>query len=85
MLRSYAYAAWQGGGNSEAAIAWGEAGRAAFLAGYAGAGEIDPSDHEALLTAYTIDKAAYEAVYEQRNRPGWVDIPLAALREIAAG
>ena len=85
MLRSYAYAAWQGGGNSEAAIAWGEAGRAAFLAGYAGAGEIDPSDHEALLTAYTIDKAAYEAVYEQRNRPDWVGIPLAALQELAAG
>ncbi len=85
MLRSYTYAAWQGGGNSEAAIIWGEACREAFLAGYASAGDIDPADHEVLLTAYTIDKAAYEAVYEQRNRPDWVQIPLTALREIATG
>ncbi len=85
MLRSYAYAAWQGGGNSVAAMAWGQACRAAFLSGYASGGDIDPSDHEVLLTAYTIDKAAYEAVYEQRNRPDWVEIPMAALREIAAG
>lgn len=84
MLRSYSYAAWQGAGNTDAAIAWGDAGRAAFLAGYAQAGDIDPADHQVLLTAYTIDKAAYEAVYEQRNRPDWVEIPLSALREIAA-
>lgn len=42
-------------------------------------------DHEVLLTAYVIDKAAYEAVYEQRNRPDWIDIPLTALRAIAGG
>ena len=84
MLRSYAYAAWQGGGNSDAAIAWGADCRAAFLSGYAASGDIDPADHEVLLTAYTIDKAAYEAVYEQRNRPDWIEIPLTALRVIAA-
>ena len=28
------------------------------------------------------DKAVYEAVYEARNRPTWVDIPLAALQKI---
>ena len=84
MLRSYAYASWQGGGNSEAARAWEQECRAAFLDGYAQAGGIDPADHEVLLTAYTIDKAAYEAVYEQRNRPDWIEIPLTALRVIAA-
>ena len=85
MLRSFDYAAWQGGGNSDEAVAWGDASRAAFLAGYAQAGDLDPVDHEVLLTAYVIDKAAYEAVYEQRNRPDWIDIPLTALRAIAGG
>ena len=83
MLRSYAYASWQGGGNSEAAQAWQQECRAAFLDGYAQAGGIDPADHEVLLTAYTIDKAAYEAVYEQHNRPDWIEIPLTALRAVA--
>ncbi|WP_314646698.1 maltokinase N-terminal cap-like domain-containing protein [uncultured Microbacterium sp.] len=35
-----------------------------------------------LLNAYVADKAVYEAVYEKRNRPGWVSIPLQALGEI---
>lgn len=32
-----------------------------------------------------IDKAAYEAVYEKRNRPQWLSIPLSALGEYASG
>ncbi|MDR0783607.1 MAG: phosphotransferase [Propionibacteriaceae bacterium] len=55
--------------------------RSAFLAGYLGT---QPLQRE-LLTAYEIDKAIYEFVYEARNRPAWVDIPRQALLEIVLG
>lgn len=41
-----------------------------------------PADERTLLNAYIADKAVYEAVYEKRNRPAWVAIPLEALGEI---
>ena len=50
-----------------------------FLAGYGMPAEAD------LLTAFLIDKAAFEVLYEKRNRPDWVHIPLRALRDLAAG
>ncbi len=62
------------------AAEWAARNRAAFLEAYAterGTG-VDP-DADALLAAYLADKIVYEAVYEARNRPGWVSIPLAAL------
>jgi maltokinase len=37
-----------------------------------------------MVRAYEADKAIYEVVYETRNRPDWVDIPLRAVAALAA-
>jgi trehalose synthase-fused probable maltokinase len=37
------------------------------------------AEADGLLAAYTLDKAIYELAYELRNRPDWVEVPLAAL------
>ncbi len=80
MLRSFDYArSAHAEPASPAAVGWAEAARAAFLAGYGSQGDADA----AVLTAYEVDKAVYEVLYELRNRPGWVDIPLRAVREAA--
>ena len=62
------------------AAEWAERNRAAFLSAYA-RGDLTV-DQETLLSAYVADKAVYEVVYEARNRPGWVEIPLDAIRRI---
>lgn len=51
-----------------------------FLVAYAG-GELTPQQRT-LLDAYVADKAVYECVYETRNRPAWLAIPLAAVARI---
>lgn len=85
MLRSFAYAAALGGAaaDPEAVAGWQVECEAAFLRGYTESGAADPEADEAILVAYTVDKAAYEAVYEKRNRPDWLEIPLSALRALA--
>lgn len=54
----------------------------AFCSGYAEVSDADPRDSGALLRAYTLDKALYEVVYESRNRPGWVPVPMGAVERI---
>ena len=45
----------------------------------------DHQDGEAaLLTLFTIEKAAYELCYEAANRPMWIGVPLSGLAELAA-
>lgn len=53
---------------------WFAQARSAFLTGYLGS-----SLAPAALTVYEIDKAVYELIYETRNRPNWVKIPLQAI------
>ncbi len=91
MLRSFDYAAGatlrQFGTSdhlSYRANEWSSRNRAAFVDGYASTGATKPSDHAVLLRAYETDKAVYEAVYEARNRPLWLSIPLQAVARLAA-
>jgi maltokinase len=60
------------------AAEWAERNRAEFLAGYSAGGGGIRGDDAVLLRALELSKAAYEVVYEARNRPSWLPIPLAA-------
>lgn len=84
MLRSFAYAADSvPAGTTTDVHVWAADARAGFLAGYAERHGGPPDD--ALLRAFELDKALYETVYEARNRPDWVHIPLAAVQRISRG
>lgn len=61
---------------------WSERNKNHFLVAYAG-GE-PTADQRVLLDAYVADKAVYETVYETRNRPSWLSIPLQAVARIGA-
>ena len=58
---------------------WARETRAAFLDGYIAVSGTDLRAHRALLDAFELDKAVYEAMYEARNRPTWLPIPLTAV------
>ncbi len=76
MLRSFDYAGALGGGADGST--WAADCREAFLAGYAEAAGADVLD-DTLLRALVLDKAVYEAIYEARNRPDWLHVPLAGI------
>jgi maltokinase len=62
---------------------WADRNRTAFCRGYAEEGGADPAAGEVLLRAFEYDKAVYEVLYEARNRPSWLHIPLSSLRHTA--
>ena len=70
------------GEDSEARRRWAERNKNHFLYAYAGGALTD--EQQTLLDAYVADKAVYETVYETRNRPTWVQIPLQAVARIGA-
>jgi predicted trehalose synthase len=61
---------------------------ASFLRGYLEAAdgaaflpEAEP-ELDGLLTIYLLEKAVYELGYELNNRPDWVHLPLAGIRQL---
>ena len=104
MLRSFSYAAWSaslGYAASrperpacpvEAALAWEEVVRAAFLDAYLTTMEGSPSlpadDGHAydLIELFELEKLLYEIGYEAAHRPNWLSIPLnGLLRKLETG
>jgi maltokinase len=81
MLRSFDYAAGSVhlADPDVDASAWAAGCRDAFLEGYASVAGSPTADDEALTRALELDKALYEVVYEARNRPTWLPIPLTAV------
>ena len=61
---------------------WVERNSLAFLEGYLSVTGATPD--QVLLRAYQADKAVYEVLYETRNRPDWVSVPLAALERLTS-
>jgi maltose alpha-D-glucosyltransferase/alpha-amylase len=41
-----------------------------------------PSGDEALITLFSLEKAAYELCYEAASRPNWIGVPLRGLSAI---
>jgi maltokinase len=97
MLRSFDYAAfhqlaeWEPGtGDTSSppshlqrrAQEWADRNRSAFCDGYAAIAGADPRADLAVLRAYELDKAVYEVLYETRNRPNWLAIPLRSMERL---
>ncbi len=89
MLRSFDYAARHqiidSPGTAQLeyrADEWAQRNRDAFCTGYSEASGHDLDDDAAVIRGFEADKAVYEAVYEARNRPGWLPIPLGSLAKL---
>jgi maltokinase len=90
MLRSFDYAGHQPLGEGlpgesqrkYRAQEWVSRNSSAFCDGYAAVAGSDPREQSALLRAYELDKAVYEAAYEARHRPTWVHLPLRAIARL---
>jgi len=87
MLRSFDYVAgsWEQSHPGRSAAQWATRARTAFLEGYAQSAGRDPREDGVLLDALELDKALYEVVYEARNRPTWLSIPITAIQHLSAG
>jgi predicted trehalose synthase len=89
MLRSFDYVGGSvelsGSGQSVRSVRdWVAACRGAFLEGYREVTELDVVGLAPLLSALELDKALYEVIYEARNRPSWLRIPVAAVERLVA-
>ncbi|CAN5180379.1 trehalose biosynthesis protein [soil metagenome] len=87
MLRSFDYVAGSlamAGHDETAARDWAARARTAFERGYGEASGRDLAHNRALVDAFEIDKALYETVYEARNRPSWLRIPVEAIERLVA-
>ncbi len=87
MLRSFDYVAGSirldhPDRSPEAVRDWAREARHSFVEGYAGTAGAELDVGSALLAALELDKAVYEAIYESRNRPTWVTIPLRAIARL---
>lgn len=86
MLRSldYAVGSYQQDHPRTEVRDWSVRAKNAFLDGYTSRSGSDPRT-DPLLSVFIVDKALYEAMYEARNRPSWLPIPMAAIKELTTG
>ena len=63
---------------------WAEHNQQAYCAGYSEVLGHDVTDDALALRAFALDKAVYEVVYEARNRPAWLPVPMSAIARLSA-